>query len=117
MEAIPPCPKVEIEWIEVEEIMREEAYAKEVKDERATYETWDVRPEFLRFVPAEVWDMMEPKLLRHLYMKFHIPPSKLRNMDEIAYLSIMRDALVGRMIELKLSPTFQECLEKPATKH
>ena len=70
--------------------------------ERTMYGTWNVRPKYLHYVPADVEMINCPVLLRDLHQRYSMPASQPRNVDETLYLDIMSEALLQRMATLKL---------------
>ena len=71
--------------------------------ERAKYETWDVRHKYLYWTPLEVREMDSVSFLHYLHRKYALPSSQPRNPDEAGYLDIMSEEILKRLLALRLN--------------
>ena len=103
LEEISPFPKLDTEEEKETVWLREKKLLRRADEEREHYELCDIRSKFLAFVPAEISMMESGEYLRHLHHHYY-PTTQSRNADEEAYLSIMRETILERMISLNISP-------------
>ena len=99
---LPKCPNFD----ETDEEERQELQLQEealmLEATREVYESWHVRPKFLRWTPDEVANIDTPETCAILYKEYTGPKSHPKNRDEIVYLTLMTDALLSRICDLKI---------------
>ena len=102
MIAIPKCPNFGTEEEEEAKELETELEFRTQEEERAIYESWEIRPKYLRWTPSEVLDIENKETLKFLYERYKFPSSQPRNTDEILYLEIMSETIVERIASLTL---------------
>ena len=72
--------------------------------ERVQYEKWPIRSHYLSWTPMEVDEVKDRSLLKTLYNKYAFPSSPPRNAKEEAFLDIMKETILFRLMTLHLDP-------------
>ena len=93
-----PFPEVFGEERKARQLMRQLA------EERAEYEAWPIRRKFLRWTPMEVCETSDPQELSLIYKLYICPASQPENKKEEAYLNIMKEHILFRMLYLNIRP-------------
>ena len=75
-----------------------------IEEERAEYERWPIRRKFLRWTPMEIEEMNSAEELTLVYNLYVCPASQPHNSKEDAYLNIMRESILFRMLSLNIKP-------------
>lgn len=70
------------------------------QEERREYETWHIRSKYLRWTPMEIERIDDRDLLHFLHQKYAFPASQPRNEEEVAYLQLMSEAILNRLLNL-----------------